>query len=154
MNTKNKIKSIDVVLGKIWRKIGGSAAYTASPQKLLAAAHSYGYYSIRLIDVQKFLNRQQTYARRKQIRRRHEPARIGRFMVTGQSSETWSADTIFLMKGSFSPYVSALSFIDNHSRYAWIFPQIKSSAENTKKAFLQAIKENNGRIPKILLTDR
>lgn len=152
--SRKEIKFVDDVLGKIWRKLGGAAAYTASPEKLLSAAQQAGHYSIRLIDVQKFLNRQQAYARRKQIRRRHEPARIGRFMLTGQSNETWSADTIFLMKGTFSPYTSALSFIDNHSRYAWIFPQIKSSAENTKKAFLKAIEENNGRIPKVLLTDR
>lgn len=143
------------ILSDLWLKLGGAASYTASPKKLLTAAHHAGFTQIRLVDVKRFLQRQPTYMERRQIRRRHKPAeRIGRFMVTGQSGITWSADTIHLLKGTFSPYSLALSIIDNHSRFAWIFPQIKSNAENTKKAFLKAVEENNGRPPKILLTDR
>lgn len=144
---------INDTLSEVWRGLGGAASYTGSPNKLLIAAHRAGHKAIRLIDVQRFLKRQSSYTTRRQIRQSHQRP-VGRFMVTGQPGETWSADTIYLPKGTFSNFSLALSFIDNHSRFAFIFPQVKSSAENTKKAFLKAVEQNGGIIPKVLITDR
>jgi hypothetical protein len=149
-NLSNNVDYSSVLSDKIYYNTNNPACFSGVTPVFNEAKKLFP--TIKIEDVEKFLAKQDTYTLHKPIRRKFQRNKT---KASGIDTD-WQADLCDLVRlkryNKGNAYV--LTVIDVLSKYAWAEPVENKKPETVAKAFKKILKENGGRKPWRLLTDK